>query len=75
MAPPDGKERNPWRQVGVVLGMGFSFAAAVVIGVFLGLWLDKKLGTTPLFTLILGAAGLAAGVAELLRELKRLNRG
>lgn len=74
MTPPDGKNRSPWRQVGVVLGMGFSFAAAVAIGVLVGYWLDGKLGTKPLFTLLLAALGLAAGFLELLRELKRFNR-
>lgn len=74
MLPPDPKDRNPWRQVSVVLGMGFTFAAAVAIGVLLGVWLDGKAGTRPLFTLVLGALGFIAGLKELLRELKRLDR-
>ncbi|MFQ5723608.1 MAG: AtpZ/AtpI family protein [Terriglobia bacterium] len=74
MTPPDGKNRSPWRQVSVVLGMGFSFAAAVAIGVLVGYWLDGKFGTKPLFTLVFSGLGFVAGFLELLRELKRLNR-
>lgn len=73
MPPPEPDGRNPWRQLGVVLGMGLSFAAAVAIGVLIGFWLDQKLSTRPLFTLLLGGLGLVAGFLELLRELKGMD--
>ncbi|MFQ5662319.1 MAG: AtpZ/AtpI family protein [Terriglobia bacterium] len=73
MPPPEPKGRSPWRQLGLVLGMGFTFVAAVALGLFVGLWLDGKLGTKPLFTLLLSGLGFAAGFRELLRELKGLD--
>jgi F0F1-type ATP synthase assembly protein I len=33
-------------------GVGIQFAAAIVVFLFAGQWLDKKLGTSGLFTLI-----------------------
>lgn len=72
--PSPGKSQNPWRQLGLVLSMGVTFTAAVVIGVLLGLWLDARLGTKPLFTLILAGLGFVAGVVELLRALKALDK-
>jgi F0F1-type ATP synthase assembly protein I len=73
MAGPEPKGRGPWRAVGLVLNMGLMFAAAVAVGTLGGHWLDSKLGTKVLFTLLGSALGLYAGVRELLRELKYLN--
>lgn len=73
MPAPEPKGRGPWRQLGFVLTMGFSFAAAVVIGGVLGTLIDGWLGTSPLFTLILLGLGFVAGLLELFRELKSLN--
>jgi F0F1-type ATP synthase assembly protein I len=41
-------------------GVGLQFAAAIVIFLFAGQWLDKKLGTDALFTIVgvfVGAGG------------------
>jgi ATP synthase protein I len=73
MPPPEPEGRGPWRQLGFVLTMGFSFAAAVVIGGVLGAMIDGWVGTSPLFTLILLGLGFVAGLLELFRELKSLN--
>jgi F0F1-type ATP synthase assembly protein I len=71
--PAQPKNANPWRQLGLILGMAFTFLAAVAIGILIGLWLDGKLGTKPLFTLIFLGLGFAAAVYELMRELKSLD--
>jgi F0F1-type ATP synthase assembly protein I len=51
------------------LAMGLRFAGGIVVFMFGGLFLDRKLGTTPLFLLIgvLGGAGL--GFLSVYREL------
>ena len=69
---PGPKSPNPWRQLGVVLGVIFTIPAGVAAGGFLGLWLDGKAGTSPLFTLVLIAAGFAGALREVLRQLKRI---
>jgi len=41
-------------------GAGFQFAASLVVFVFVGQWLDRRLGTAPVFLLgcvLVGAAG------------------
>ena len=71
---PDEGNQNPWKQLGFVLTVAFTFPAAVVIGYGIGWWIDSKLGTRPLFSLVFLGLGFAAALLELLRELKRLNR-
>jgi F0F1-type ATP synthase assembly protein I len=41
--------------------IGLQFAAALILFVFLGQWVDKKLGSSPLFLLagVFGGGGLA----------------
>lgn len=72
--PPNQKPRSPWRQVGFVLTVAFTFPAALLVGYAIGWWLDGKLGTSPVFSLLFMGLGFAAALLELLRELRRLNR-
>lgn len=75
MPPPDPSDRSPWRQLGFVLGIAFTFPIALLVGYGIGWWLDEKLGTGPLFSLVFLGLGFVAALLGLLRELKRLNRG
>jgi F0F1-type ATP synthase assembly protein I len=51
-------------------GMAFTVPAAVVVGYFIGAWLDTRLGTHSLYVVgvVLGAAG---GLIQVVRELTR----
>jgi Putative F0F1-ATPase subunit Ca2+/Mg2+ transporter len=42
-------------------GIGIQFAVTIVLFAFAGVWLDKRLGTSPIFVLlmVLGGGGLA----------------
>ena len=73
MPASEPNRRSTWRAVGLVLNLGLVFAAAVALGTLGGHWLDSKLGTKVLFTLLGAGLGLYAGVRELLRELKTLD--
>jgi F0F1-type ATP synthase assembly protein I len=57
--PSDADEEQ--RRLGIAAaGSGLQFAASVIVFVYLGQWLDRKLGTDPLFLLVglvLGAGG------------------
>ena len=53
------------------MGVGFEFAATVVAGVILGHYVDGKLGTEPLFTLLLTLGGMGGALYRLLWSLKR----
>ncbi len=53
--------------------LGFGFAGAVGLGVFLGYRLDLALGWSPLcFTLALGLLGSAAGMVFVLRRCREM---
>jgi ATP synthase protein I len=60
------------RLVARLLGVGWYVAICIVGGVWGGVWLDEKLGTSPLFLLIglmLGLVIAGAGVYRLLAAL------
>lgn len=48
-----------------------SVALEMVLPVFLGYWLDTKLGTRALFAIVGGAVGLTAGIWNLVRLTRR----
>lgn len=72
--PSEEKGRSPWRQLGFVLTVAFTFPAGLLIGYGGGWWVDSKLGTSPLFSIVGLGLGFLAALLELFRELKRLNR-
>jgi len=60
-----------WRAVGAFSAVGFAFVLAVVIGAGAGLVLDRWLGTSPLFFLILFFMGVVAGMLNVFRMASR----
>ena len=55
---------------GQFAGIGIQFAVTIVLFAFAGVWLDKRLGTSPMFVLlmVLGGGGLAFWM--MVRKLK-----
>lgn len=51
------------------MDLPFVLVGAVIIGAGAGYLVDRRFGTSPAFTLILGAAGFAAGIYEVIRRL------
>ena len=51
--------------------LGIEMAAAVLIGTFMGYWIDKWLGTQPLILIIGFIFGAAAGFRNLFRFIAR----
>jgi ATP synthase protein I len=49
------------------MSAGIEFAAAIGIGMAIGYWLDRWLGTEPWLMLVFLALGFAAGIRNLLR--------
>jgi F0F1-type ATP synthase assembly protein I len=71
---PEGREdqgagRTPASQAGEVLGVGLQFAASIVLFLFVGRWLDEKLGTEPWLLLAGVLIGACAGFYSLYRQL------
>jgi ATP synthase protein I len=63
-----------YREVGPYLGMGFQLAATVAILVYVGIWLDRKTGKEPLFTLIFAFLGIGAGLYNFIRTVMNLSK-
>ena len=69
--PPDGTRRDPKDSTDVwsLASGGTQLAVSVLLGVYVGRWLDGKWGTAP-WCLVAGAAlGLALGLYAFLKPL------
>ena len=67
----DEKDRKLIRMLGVLSTVGLTMVFATVIGLFIGLKLDKWLGTSPWFTAVFLVLGIAAGFRNLFVYAKR----
>jgi ATP synthase protein I len=54
--------------------VGIAFVLAVGIGFLVGYWLDRWLGTSPLFMLVFFFIGVAAGVVNVVRTANAVDR-
>ena len=75
---PDGASEKGSRGKGtspaVFAGVGFEFTGCILLGLFVGHWIDKRLGTAP-WLLILGVfVGAAAGIFNMYRILTTAER-
>ena len=71
MAPRRGRTTDLWAKVGFYSSLGFILPGAIVGGLALGWYLDEKLHSKPLLTLVLAALGAVAGFIEILRLMTR----
>jgi ATP synthase protein I len=65
------KDRKLLRMVGVLSTVGITMVAATVIGLFIGLKLDKIFGTSPWLTGLFLLIGLFAGFRNLFQYSKK----
>lgn len=66
---PSGGSGGFLRQLGNAMDLPFVLVGAVIVGAGIGYFVDRRFSTSPVFTLILGAAGFAAGIYEVIRRL------
>ena len=59
---------------GAMAGIGLQFALSILLFLWLGQWIDKKLGTAPLFLFIFVFLGAAASFYSIYRRLMGLQR-
>jgi ATP synthase protein I len=59
-----------FRELGKYSALGLEMAISVVIGLAIGYYLDKWLGTSPWLTIVWIGLGFAAGVRSLYRSAK-----
>jgi F0F1-type ATP synthase assembly protein I len=55
-------------------GLGVQLAAAIIVFVFAGQWLDRKLGTQALFTILGAFLGFGGTMWSLIRRLNKDNK-
>jgi ATP synthase protein I len=67
--PPGGKEASGGPSASEFAGVGLQFAASIVLCLFAGQWLDRKLGTAPWLLIVGVFFGAGAGFHSLYRKL------
>lgn len=70
----DKQKRELLQSLAVVSSMGISVAIAIAIGVWLGLTIDRWLGTRPWFFFIFLFIGIAAGFKNIYVIARRESR-
>jgi len=55
-------------------GLGIQLAVTILAGVLLGRWVDHKVGTDGIFTILGGLLGFSATLYSLIRELSQANK-
>ena len=56
-------------------GLGIQLAAIIVVFVLIGQWIDRRLGTEGLFTVLLAFLGFGGTMYSLIRTLNRKDDG
>jgi ATP synthase protein I len=59
---------------GAVAGMGLQFAISILLFLLAGQWIDRKLGTEPLFLIVFVFAGAGASFFSINRKLMEQQR-
>lgn len=65
---------NSWKGFGKYSTVGLDLALSILVGLFGGRWLDRKLGTGHWLTMVGFGFGLAAGARTVWRALQSANR-
>ena len=69
--PKRGSLADSVRTIGALSSVGLSFVLAIVIGVLVGLWLDRIFGTNRVFFFIFFVLGFVAGLLNVYRTAGR----
>ena len=73
--PPQGEDKSTViKQIAYYSTIGLEMGLAVAVGVGIGYYLDKWLGTDPWLLIVFLLFGIVAGFRSLYRALKRLER-
>jgi ATP synthase protein I len=69
--PPRKNPTSGTRQLAMAMELPFLLVGGALVGGLLGYLLDRWLHTKPWLMLIVGAAGFAVGVRDMLRRLQK----
>jgi ATP synthase protein I len=62
------------KEIGPYASLGTQLAAAVIVFVFLGRWLDDELDTKPLYMVIGAIVGISGGMIKFYRSIIELDK-
>ena len=65
-------QQGGWLEALRFLGLGWLVVGSILIGLFLGLWLDQRVHTAPLFTILGLVLGVAAAARSTYRMIKQI---
>jgi len=63
--------RRAYKELAYFGSLGISVALAIFIGLGIGIWLDRKFGTSPWLTLVFLVFGIIAGFRNIALVIKR----
>ena len=69
----DNKNNNP-SSIGTAFKLSTELVAAVAVGTIIGFIFDKTFGTTPWFILIFFFVGVVAGITNVIRSAKNMQK-
>ena len=75
MTPEPEEERNRrLRQAGIMMGLPASMLATILVGYFLGAWVDNRFHTAPWGLLVFILLGIGAAFREVFGILKKTQK-
>jgi ATP synthase protein I len=66
--------RRAYKELAYFSSLGISVALAIFIGLGIGIWLDRKFGTSPWLTLVFLVFGIIAGFRNIALVIKRARK-
>jgi ATP synthase protein I len=69
-----GFDKSSVGSLGALSAVGIAFVLAVIMGFGAGYFLDKWVGTSPLFTIVFFFFGVAAGIINVVRTANAVER-
>jgi ATP synthase protein I len=69
----DNKNENP-SSIGTAFKLSTELVAAVAVGAIIGFIFDKTFGTTPWFILIFFFVGVVAGITNVIKSAKKMQK-
>jgi ATP synthase protein I len=69
---PGNPRRPSLQKLAALSNLGLLLPSSIIVGLFMGYWLDKLLGTRPWLTLSFLVLGIVSGFLSLFRGLKKL---
>ncbi|MCE2926360.1 MAG: AtpZ/AtpI family protein [Rickettsiales bacterium] len=60
------------RAAATAMRLGTELMAGALVGCFIGFWIDKAAGTSPIFLVVFTLLGFAAGVRNIIRSMDKV---